>query len=743
LCVVIVSQRSEIIDICSPSPSPILSQKLELRIASSQTEKAISFSRVRWSRLVLAAVGCVACVGMALGARNALSEPPPRPPVPVRAAPMGTPDPVASARERLEQFEAARRRATDFARLPPANRSHGADPYALAQLDAQHLVGVLRGASALVLLDARLRELQRIDVPGSAVAVTVSGSGECWVAAEASDTLVRFRFDGHRLTRSGQLQVPGIAGIRAITAGPSGILYALDVHDGKLLTLDPNRRDKVRQARVVGRGPLSLRRVGQLLIVDLLLEHSLLVYRLSADGAVLEERARVRHDGPIWGFDATQLADGQLLLVATGVEDHALDRRDGSFGYIDSFVFCYLLPRAGAIRALWQKNVSELGVVTPKAPLLAVAGNQARSFVSGYGSDRALELFFEAEAKVEPRIQSEPFFPGIAAALRLPSGEIAFADPLLDAWLLRPASGERAEPAELVPVVAEQAPLATTEERLGEALFFTTLMAPSNSSEGAHSRFSCETCHFEGYVDGRVHHTGRDDVRVVTKPLRGLFNNRPHFSRALDADLATVSHHEFRVAGKGSGGDPWFEILGQDYPWLERLGVHDDTLGPEALRRALIAFLMRFSHVANPLALGRARFSAEEQRGAALFRDRCVSCHAARLQSDVAESALSFEAWPRAIFSPEGAIVWASADYRKTGVTPYVHESGTRVPSLRRAAAKWPHFTNGSADTLLDVVSRARFDRARFFHDGAPPDQALIAFTPDEARAVTAFLELL
>jgi hypothetical protein len=685
-------------------------------------------------------------VGLALGARRVLSEPHPQSAALTQARSVVSIDPVASARQRLAEFEAASRRATDFARLPPANRSHGAEPYALARLGAQHLVGVLRGASAVVLLDAKLHELQRIDVPGSAVAVTVSEAGECWVAAEASGTLLRFRFDGQRLTQVGQLRVPGVLGIRALAAGPAGTLYALDVHDGKLLTIDPSRSDKLRAARVVGHGPLSLRRVGRLLIVDLLLDHVLLLYRLSTDGAVLEERARVRHDGPIWGFDATLLADGQLLLAATGVEDHALDRRDGSFGYIDSFVFCYLLPASGAIRSLWQKNVSELGVVTPKAPLLAVDGQRARLFVSGYGSDRALELFFETEATAGPRVQSEPFFPGTSAALRLPSGEIAFADPLLDAWLLRPAAGERAEPAEVVPVTAESAPLATSEERLGEALFFTTLMAPSNSSEGSHSRFSCETCHFEGYVDGRVHHTGRDDVRVTTKPLRGLFNNRPHFSRALDADLATVSHHEFRVAGKGSGKDPWFEIHRPDYPWLERLGVHQDTLEPETLRRALIAFLMRFSHVANPAALGRERFSAEEQRGAVLFRDHCVSCHAARLQSDVAESELPFEAWPRAIFSPEGAIVWASAAYQKTGVTPYVHESGTRVPSLRRAAAKWPHFTNGSADTLLAVVNRARFDRTRFFHDAAPAQEAagaLTAFTNDEALAVTAFLELL
>jgi len=645
------------------------------------------------------------------------------------------------ARDRLEEFEAERRRTLDFAHLPPGNRSHGADPYALAALDAQHFLGVLRGASALVLLDARLHELQRLEVPGAAVSLAVSDSGEIWVAGEASPVLSRFRFDGRRLSLAGQLNLPGILGIRALAAGPRGTLYALDVRDGQLLTLDTTRAAKpVREVRRVGHGPLSLRRVGELLIVDLLLDHALVVYRVNARGSLLEERARVHHDGPIWGFDAAALSDGRLLLVAAGVEDHPLDRSQGFFGYVDSFVFCYLLPKSGAVVPLWQQNVSELGVVTPKAPLLSVDGDRARLFVSGYGSDRALQLYFEAAAASPPRVQSERFFPGTAAALRMPDGDLAFADPLLDAWLLRAASDERREPAEVVAVRAEHAPLGTSEERLGEALFFTSLMSPSNSSEGAHSRFSCETCHFEGYVDGRVHFTGRDDVRVATKPLRGLFNNRPHFSRALDPDLATVSHHEFRVAGNGTGKDPWFELETEHYPWLSELGVHEPKLGPERLRRALMAFLMGFSHTTNPSVVGRERFSTEEQRGALSFREHCASCHAPRLQSDVAESAVPFDAWQRAIFSPEGAIVWASADYQKTGVTPYVHESGTRVPSLRRAAAKWPHFTNGSADTLLEVVRRARFDSDRFFHDGAPDSAAFRdakAFSSDEARALT------
>ena len=699
---------------------------------------------MRWSGLVLLGVGCAVCLAVALGARRRSLEVGQRRATLSHASATPSADPETAARGRLEQFETERRRATDFAHLPPANSTHGADPYALARLDATHLVGVLRGASALVLLDDELHELQRIELPGALIALTVDDSGQCWVAGETAHSLARFRLDGHQLIRTGELEVPGILGLRALAAGPKGLLYALDAHDGHLLTLEPTRlRDPIVESREIGHDPLSLRRVGPLLIVDVLLDHALLVYRLDASGRVVEERARIRHDGPIWGFDAALLTGDELLLGATGVEDHPLDRSDGSFGYIDSFAFAYLLPKVGQVRELWRTNVSELGVVTPKAPLLHVEGRQAHLFVSGYGSDRAVDLRFDVSAEVAPRVQSEPFFPGTSAGIRLASGALAFADPLLDAWFLRPASGERETPGELRAVSAEQAPLASSEERLGEALFFTTLMAPTNSSEGAHSRFTCETCHFEGYVDGRVHYTGRDDVHVATKPLRGLFNNRPHFSRALDADLATVSHHEFRVAGKGSGKDPWFEVQREDFPWLEQLGVRDSVLGPEMLRRALIAFLMRFSHTTNPAVVGRQAFAADESRGAQLFRDRCARCHAARLQSDVPESALPFEAWQSAIFSKEGAIVWASAEYQMTGVTPYVHESGTRVPSLRRLYAKWPHFTNGSANTLLDVTRGARFDDVRFFHANAPSDSTLRAFAPEEARDLAAFLELL
>ncbi|HEX3775711.1 MAG TPA: hypothetical protein VHV51_14665 [Polyangiaceae bacterium] len=653
-------------------------------------------------------------------------------------------DPIDAARDRLAEFERQRRQATDFARLPPANLAHGADPYALAQLDDDHFVGVLRGASMLVVLDRNLRELTRAVVPESAVTVAVTHADEFWVGGELSPALTRYRFDGSRLIPLESRKVPQIFGIRALSAGPRGAFYALDVHDGRLLTLRPRgKADFEASSRVVGHGPISLRRVGSFLIVNAFLDHCLIVYRLNARGDIEGERARITHDGPIWGFDAALTARGELALSATGVEDHPLDRSDGSFGNIDSFAFQYLLPRSGDAKLLWSANTSELGVVTPKAPLLRLDGDTAHLFVPGYGSDHAVEFSFELHSSAAPAKTIEPFSPGASAALDLGLGRFGFADPLLDAWLLRQTNDPLDPKIQMRPVEAEPTPRAPKDERIGEALFFTTLMAPGNSSEGKHSRFTCETCHFEGYVDGRVHHTGRGDVRVSTKPLRGLFNNRPHFSRALDADLASVAQHEFRVAGLGNGKDAWFSLRVEDFPWLAALGASDAELDPESLRRDLIAFLMGFSHTTNPAVALRSSFSDSERRGAVLFRDHCARCHAARFSTDVPASAVPFEAWEAAIFSREGALVWASAEYQKTGVTPYVHELGARTPSLRRLYAKWPHFTNGSAGSVAAVLSRARFDGARFFHDNAPADPALNALSESEARDLGAFLDLL
>ena len=54
-------------------------------------------------------------------------------------------------------------------------------------------------------------------------------------------------------------------------------------------------------------------------------------------------------------------------IAAGHVEDHPLERRDGSFAYIDSFVRIERLKADGSLERLAELNVSEHGLVTPKA----------------------------------------------------------------------------------------------------------------------------------------------------------------------------------------------------------------------------------------------------------------------------------------------------------------------------------------------------------------------------------------
>jgi cytochrome c peroxidase len=310
------------------------------------------------------------------------------------------------------------------------------------------------------------------------------------------------------------------------------------------------------------------------------------------------------------------------------------------------------------------------------------------------------------------------------------------ANPLLDAWVV--IDGDALE---VAPVPARRAAEPPPAVRIGELLFFTTLMSPWAISDDAHSRFTCETCHWEGYGDGRIHYTGRDDVHATTRPLRGLAQGRPYFSRALDPTMTDMVHAEFGVAARGTGQPSWFAVDRALAPWLARVPGAAASLSPLDLRGAFMAFLGVFGHEANPVVAGRTAFAPEERRGAEVFRDRCEACHQARLVVDRAETRVGFDHWERLVMSPSGPLTWARDTRYRTGVTPYVHADGARVPALRRLYRKYPYFTNGSSPSLDHVVARVRLgaDVESLQHageTGAP----LVA---EERAALLAFLRLL
>ena len=101
--------------------------------------------------------------------------------------------------------------------------------------------------------------------------------------------------------------------------------------------------------------------------MDCLLDHAIAVLPVDARGVPsLTGETRIVHDGPMWGFDAVATPERGIVLAVGGVEDHPLDRTQGSFGFVDSFASVYRVTPAGAAR-LSLVNTSALGLLTPKA----------------------------------------------------------------------------------------------------------------------------------------------------------------------------------------------------------------------------------------------------------------------------------------------------------------------------------------------------------------------------------------
>lgn len=653
---------------------------------------------------------------------------------PAEPEPSTAPSTIDAAIDELVEYAAQRRASLDFSTLAPWSTRSGADPFALLSHGPQTL-GLLR-SGRLVTLDPDAVVLYEATTLGDATALALMGD-RIVVSSEATGALDVF--DSATLDRRDTTQIPGVASIRDVAWGePEQRLYLADPHRHRILRI-PAPGSALAPADVEPvddcRGAHQIVRTGPWLVYSCLLGHRVVVRVVDRKGRI-GPAAAIEHDGPLWSFDAHRSDDGNLWVLAGGVEDRPLDRTDGSFGYIDSFAFVYTAQRVVAdptaplqIRREHVLNVAEHGVITPKHVHWTRAPDSA--LVTGYGSDVALGITWPS-AGAPAKIQRHEIVPGITDAVgALDHG--LFADPLLDAWVVtRPDQPPR--------VVAAVDPTddRTPSERLGEALVFTGLLAPRATSEGRQSRFTCETCHFEGRTDGRTHWTGRGQVHATTKTLRGLLANRPHFSRALDPTTAGMVHNEFRVANAGTGFDPWFSLTRADAPWLDALGAPADPLDPVVLRRALVDFLAAFTPEPNPAIRGLAALTPEQTEGAQLFARHCESCHRARLVADDPASAVPFEQWPQLVLHPSGGIVWGSEARARTGVEPYVHPEGPRAPSLRRLWVKRPLLTNGSADSVDAVLRDVRLQTAAV-HGGEEGEP----LAPEQQRALAAFLDLL
>lgn len=585
---------------------------------------------------------------------------------------------------------------------PVSGYDSGDNPYRVRMLSEDRTLVLLRGGSGLVLLDGQGEELDRIRTPESPTGWVFVDSDLVLVAGEMSSSLHAYGIDDDEIVLVSSLTLDNVVGIRDLEWLPDAkILLAADSEGPRIIALTmaadlagglsvSSRQDVELEAPAV-----RMRTVGSWLLLNELLAHRLRVVPLGPTPD-FDTATEILLDGPIWSFDAIETANG-LRIALGAVEDHPLDRSGGEFGFVDSYLYVYDLPFRGNVppRRVATLNLSAEGVITPKA----LQFSDGMITVTAFGSERLLRLTADGD---DVRVAASTSVPAGTTDLDIsPGGTIVLANPLLDEVLVLPAGGSAGLARLSKFGVGNRSP----ESRLGEMIFFTTLMTPANLSDDHHSRFTCETCHFEGEVDGRTHYTGRGSVFATTKTLRGLAGNVPVFSRGGDSSLTSMVMAEFEVANQH---DPWFSLDPATHPTLLSSGVSGAPVEPDAQRVALLTFLIDFGHRRNPVRSANPTLTDLEQEGLGVFRDRCSACHQPLTSTRETGQFIPFDDWAEWTASPDSDLVWGAPLFFKTGIEPYVAEKGARAPSLRRVSRKQPYFTNGSSPTLDDVLRRFR-----------------------------------
>src|SRR5262249_61549676 len=83
--------------------------------------------------------------------------------------------------------------------------------------------------------------VQRVKAPRAASSLAVTPAGdvpEVLVGGEESPLIARYAVRDEHLVRRGTIDLHGVRSVRAIAAGPEGVVYVVEDHDHRLLTVD-------------------------------------------------------------------------------------------------------------------------------------------------------------------------------------------------------------------------------------------------------------------------------------------------------------------------------------------------------------------------------------------------------------------------------------------------------------------------------------------------------------------------
>jgi hypothetical protein len=537
----------------------------------------------------------------------------------------------------------------------------------------------------------------------------------------------------------------GARGLAVTADGKLAYVASPPLRGIAVVTLDDGQ---ILQTIPTGISPRALRLVpkpfwpggrGPFLVVSNFIDHTVTFHPVAADGRLAPPVQTVHTEAPVLDLLPT---GGEVphLWLATH-EDRPVSRARGPVEGLDGGLLRLsvradlhagrLADDPGPGRRPFV-NLSDRAepVVEPDAAATDGAGTLA---VVGAGSDNLL-LGRSAEAELGDAL-AVPVGANPSAVAALSEGRFVTADRLSDTLTFVSTGGVVGVEATLT----IGAPPRQSPAELGELLFYSRQLVRNNVATGSLSLYTCAACHDDGHIDGRLHPAKQNRFFSTTLTCRGIGTTAPYLRLGNQATIDVFADNIVSTHAQGAESDPEHFA---DYPVTLRLpdasGPREVTLQPKEVRVALARYMERIPPEPSPfVSPGAHALTPAARRGMTLFRDRCAGCHQMVGNSDLGNHVPESTVEARLL---AGQVALTSPRRYAVG-TPVLGEGGNNPPSLRGVWDNAPYFSDGSAQTLEEVLRRTDPD-VEAVHGRAnaarPP-----ALPADDQAALLAFLRSL
>lgn len=393
------------------------------------------------------------------------------------------------------------------------------------------------------------------------------------------------------------------------------------------------------------------------------------------------------------------------LLWTIGPENNLVRRQRGKMENLHTAIYGYRLPELSLQKILlWYKKE----LVDGNA--LAIVGDELFATAGGSGY---LWRYHLGSSK-EDLLATGPVPRGLAAQGKTLSWVNYLSDEI---EILDIGTGKK-----------QRLALSKTPRQpdFGELLFYQTGMW----ADTADNAFTCNSCHWDGLSDHRLHPGFLEKRWELTRPVAGIAAVKPIFTPMQAANLSEAIEGFFRVL------DVRYWQKNSDPPYyLEpvRLRVSpEETIEVSALeaRKALLKTLIGWPALAPARRRVGEALSKEAKEGAAIFLRDCARCH------EPVTSMRTRRKVPLAVLR-DRPLVFAAPFYAQTGIKPYFTAQGNRISPLLNLARGGPFFSNGSAPDLESVVLSANPSRSEVH---APENARNPFYSADEREKLLAFL---